>query len=49
VRVEALEQAVGASPSLRSRFLGGSQGLWFVGGILVSAVMIGQRLFLFIR
>jgi hypothetical protein len=42
-RVEALEQAVGTSPCPQSRLPG---GLWLVGGLLVAAVMIGQRRFL---
>jgi hypothetical protein len=50
-RVEALERAVGASSSPRSRLpggwlLGSSQGWWFVSGLLVAAVMMGQRRFL---
>jgi len=50
-RVEALERAIGASPSPQSRLpggwlLGGSQGWWFVSGLLVAAVMMGQRRFL---
>jgi hypothetical protein len=50
-RVEALEQAVGASPSPQSGspgdwLLGSSQGWWFVSGLLVAAVMMGQRRFL---